>query len=57
MTVSRYKKRFWAVYAPGEELICICVYKKGAENVARLLQEHNPPSHRREAAAGGTSCS
>ena len=56
MKVSRYKKRFWAVYAPGEELICVCLYKKGAENVARLLQASSPPFHTAETAEGETPC-
>ena len=42
MKVARYKRRFWAVYTSDEELICVCVYRKGAENVARLLQALRP---------------
>jgi hypothetical protein len=38
MTITRYKRtRFWAVYDASGSLICICVYKKGAEEVARRL--------------------
>lgn len=29
-------KKTWGVYR-GEELVCVCVYKKGAENVCRIL--------------------
>jgi hypothetical protein len=29
--------RFWAVW-DGSELVCLCVYKKGAAEVARRLQ-------------------
>ena len=38
MTITRYKRtRFWAVYDASGSLICICVYKKGAEEVLRRL--------------------
>jgi hypothetical protein len=38
MIVARYKRtRFWAVYDAAGTLICVCVYKKGAEEVARRL--------------------
>jgi hypothetical protein len=39
MDIRRYKRRYWAVYSPSEELVCVCVYKKGAQNVVRLLEE------------------
>lgn len=35
ITVEPYS-RYWAVYA-GEELVCVCVYKKGATEVKRRL--------------------
>ena len=44
MEVRRYKRRFWAVYSPSEELIAVCVYKKGAQNVVRLLEEKTLPA-------------
>lgn len=38
-TVSRYKRtRFWAVRSCDGELICVCVYKRGAREVARRLE-------------------
>ena len=38
MSVQRYKRtRFWAVYDAAGALICVCVYRKGAEEVARRL--------------------
>jgi hypothetical protein len=43
MDIRRYKRRFWAVYSPSEELVCVCVYKKGAQNVVRLLGEKSLP--------------
>ena len=40
ITVSRHKhSRFWAVRSPDGKLICVCVYKRGALEVARLLEE------------------
>ena len=37
---ARYKKsRFWGVYDPTGVLICVCVYKKGAEEVIRRLPQ------------------
>ncbi len=37
-TVSRYKDtRFWAVRDDDGELICVCVYKRGAAEVVRRL--------------------
>lgn len=35
------RDKYWAVYDQGE-LVCICVYKKGAEEVIKRLQENNP---------------
>jgi hypothetical protein len=38
VTVSKYgRTRFWAVRDGGGELICVCVYKRGAMEVARRL--------------------
>ena len=38
ITVSRHKHtRFWAVRSADGELICVCVYKRGATEVARRL--------------------
>lgn len=47
ITVERYRKtRFWAVYDAGE-LVCVTVYKKGANAVkARLDQPSRLASHR-----------
>ena len=40
ITVSRYRHtRFWAVRSADGELICVCVYKRGALEVARRLEE------------------
>jgi hypothetical protein len=38
MRIERWKHgRHWAVYAPTGELVCICVYKRGALAVVALL--------------------
>ena len=37
MRIVRYgKTRFWAVY-DGATLVCVCLYKKGAQEVLRRL--------------------
>ena len=37
-TFSKYGfTRFWAVYDPDEELVCVTVYKKGAVTVVDRL--------------------
>jgi len=39
MTITRYgNTRFWALYDEDGTLICVTVYKKGAEEVMRRLQ-------------------
>ncbi len=38
MTVQRYRNtRQWAVYDVDGALVCVCVYKRGALEVARRL--------------------
>ncbi len=36
MTIERYG-RYWAVY-DADGLVCVCVYKKGAESVVQRLK-------------------
>ena len=37
MRIARYgKTRYWAVY-DGATLVCVCLYKKGAQEVLRRL--------------------
>jgi hypothetical protein len=36
MTIKRYG-RYWAVYDTAGVLVCICLYKKGAQEVVRRL--------------------
>jgi hypothetical protein len=39
ITASRHKHtRFWAVRSAEDELICVCVYKRGAMEVAGRLE-------------------
>lgn len=36
--IARYKRtRFWGVYRQDGELVCVCVYKKGAQTVIEAL--------------------
>ena len=49
MRIARYgKTRYWAVY-DGATLVCLCVYKQGAAEVLRRLQQcpapPAPPTH------------
>jgi hypothetical protein len=37
MAIRKYG-RYWALYARDGALICVCVYKKGAQEVRRRLQ-------------------
>ena len=38
MTIVRYgKTRYWAVIDADGTLVCLCVYRKGAEEVVRRL--------------------
>jgi hypothetical protein len=40
MRIERYgNTRYWAVYASDGALICITVYRKGAAEVVRRLQQ------------------
>jgi len=38
MVITKYG-RFWAVYEADGTLVCLCVYRKGAEEVVRRLQD------------------
>jgi len=42
MSVERYKNRYWAVFDSDRTLICVCVYRKGAEEVKRRLCQFAP---------------
>jgi len=37
MTITRYG-RYWAIYDASGMLVCICLYKKGAQEVVKRLQ-------------------
>jgi hypothetical protein len=39
MRIERYRKtRYWAVVDAAGTLVCLCVYRKGAQEVIRRLQ-------------------
>lgn len=38
MSIRKYG-RYWAVYDHAGELVCVCLYKKGAAEVLRRLQQ------------------
>jgi len=43
MRIARYgKTKYWAVY-DGAMLVCVCLYKKGAAEVLRRLQQLPAP--------------
>jgi hypothetical protein len=54
LTVERYRRtRFWALYEAGE-LLCVTVYKKGANAVKERIERNAPlakPSHTRPTSA------
>jgi hypothetical protein len=39
MTITKYGRRFWAIYDELGTLVCICVYLKGAREVVRRLTQ------------------
>ena len=41
MSIEKYGSRFWAVYDSERVLICVTVYKKGAEEVLRRLSKED----------------
>ena len=38
MSIQRYG-RYWAVYDQSDTLVCVTVYRKGAQEVVRRLSE------------------
>ena len=42
MSIRKYG-RYWALYDDAGELVCICLYKKGAAEVLRRLQQMPSP--------------
>jgi hypothetical protein len=39
MSIRKYGGRYWALYDDAGELVCVCLYKKGAVEVLRRLQQ------------------
>jgi len=37
MSIRKYGGRYWAVNDAAGELVCVCLYKKGAVEVVRRL--------------------
>jgi hypothetical protein len=37
MSIKKYSGRYWAVYDTAGVLVCVCLYKKGAQEVVRRL--------------------
>jgi hypothetical protein len=42
MSIRKYG-RYWALYDDAGELVCICLYKKGAAEALKRLQQHPAP--------------
>jgi hypothetical protein len=42
MTIRKYG-RYWALYDDAGEPVCVCLYKKGAAEVLRRLQQLPAP--------------
>jgi hypothetical protein len=43
MTIRKYGRRYWALYDDAGELVCVYLYKKGAAEVLRRLQQRPAP--------------
>jgi hypothetical protein len=43
MSIRKYDGRYWALYDDAGELVCVCLYKKGAIEVLRRLQQLPAP--------------
>lgn len=39
MRIQKYGDRYWAVYDEEDNLVCVTVYKKGAQEVLRRLSK------------------
>lgn len=42
MSIRKYR-RYWALYDDAGELVCICLYKKGAAEVLKRLEQRPTP--------------
>ena len=52
MTIKRYGGRYWAVYDASNTLVCVCLYKKGAQEVVRRLTSQEPSTVTEHTATG-----
>ncbi len=56
MRIARYRNtRYWAVIDTEDTLVCLCVYRKGALEVVRRLEERTT-AYNREAGPAGSAC-
>jgi hypothetical protein len=39
MIIRKYGGRYWALYDDTGKLVCVCLYKRGAAEVLRRLQQ------------------
>jgi hypothetical protein len=39
MSIRKYGGRYWALYDDAGEIVCVCLYKKGAAEVLRRLHQ------------------
>jgi hypothetical protein len=39
MRIARYGSRYWSVVGPDGSLVCVTLYKRGALEVVRLLEQ------------------
>lgn len=44
MSIRKYGGRYWALYDDMGELVCVCLYRKGAAEVLRRLQQLPAPT-------------
>ena len=56
MHVEKHRQgRYWAAYDEEGRLLCVTLYRKGAQEVVRRLQARSPAHHRHARVAGGTN--
>ena len=48
MRIEKWYPRFWAVYDDDDELVCVTVYKKGAQEVVRRITDVQPREQNQE---------
>ena len=57
MRIERYgNTRYWAVREKNGSLICLCVYRKGAQEVVRRLRRQEPRIKEHSQGRNSVSC-